>query len=202
MLRHYLKSLPQVKDGLSVNIYALCDFEMLSQHNCTLEQYVQICKNNSVKLVQYRDKNNALEIQKEHLLYLKEHLEVPIIINDKIELLEYADGLHVGQEDLEAVFSDKSKAAMLLRKRLKEKILGLSTHNELEILQANEFDLDYIGLGAYRNTSTKEVANILGDKLPYLAKVSKHPVCAIGGVKKEDMIAHVCMNVIGSGLLV
>lgn len=200
MLRNYFKSLPQAS-SLSANIYALCDFDMLNKHDITLEQYVQICKSNGVKLVQYRDKTNSIEIQKLHLNYLTSHLDVPIIINDKLELVEYAHGLHVGQEDLERFFADKSKAVMLLRKKLKDKLLGVSTHNELEILQANEWDLDYIGLGAYKNTSTKDVSTVLGDKLPYLAKVSKHPVCAIGGVKKEDVLANVSMNVIGSGLL-
>lgn len=200
MLRNYFKSLPQAS-SLSANIYALCDFDMLNKHDITLEQYVQTCKSNGVKLVQYRDKTNSIEIQKLHLNYLTSHLDVPIIINDKLELVEYAHGLHVGQEDLERFFADKSKAVMLLRKKLKDKLLGVSTHNELEILQANEWDLDYIGLGAYKNTSTKDVSTVLGDKLPYLAKVSKHPVCAIGGVKKEDVLANVSMNVIGSGLL-
>lgn len=61
--------------------------------------------------------------------------------------------------------------------------------------------MTYIGLGAYRSTSTKDVSNILGDNISYLAKISRHPVGAIGGVKIEDNIKHITYNVIGSSLL-
>ncbi|NQY93947.1 MAG: thiamine phosphate synthase, partial [Campylobacteraceae bacterium] len=88
----------------------------------------------------------------------------------------------------------------LIRKKIGNKILGLSTHNEIEILEANTFDIDYIGLGAYKTTTTKDVKNQLGEKLPYLAKISKHPVCAIGGVKINDIIENTSYNVIGSGM--
>ena len=77
--------------------------------------------------------------------------------------------------------------------------MGLSTHNEIEILEANDLDLDMIGLGAYRNTNTKDVSTVLGDNIIYLAKISKHPVCAIGGVKINDHIENIRFNVVGSG---
>lgn len=79
-------------------------------------------------------------------------------------------------------------------------MLGLSTHNELEILEANELDIDMIGLGAYKATSTKDVPNLLGSKISYLAKVSKHPVCGIGGVSVDEKIDNIAFNVVGSGL--
>ena len=59
--------------------------------------------------------------------------------------------------------------------------------------------LDMIGLGAYKNTSTKDVSTILGSKISYLAKISKHPVCAIGGVQVDDIIENIRFNVVGSG---
>ena len=80
---------------------------------------------------------------------------IPIIINDKIELIEFADGLHLGQEDLDKIHKDKKLAVKLVRLKIKDKLLGLSTHNEIEILEANELPLDMIGLGAYKNSSTK-----------------------------------------------
>ena len=78
--------------------------------------------------------------------------------------------------------------------------MGLSTHNEKEILEANNLDLDMIGLGAYRITTTKDVNVMLGNKISYLAKISKHPVCAIGGVKIAESIANISFNVVGSNL--
>ena len=86
-------------------------------------------------------------------------------------------------------------------RRVKNKLLGLSTHNELEILEANNFELDMIGLGAYKATNTKDISNILGEKLQYLAKMSKHPVCAIGGVKVDDIIKNTKFNCVGSAIL-
>ena len=180
-------------------LYVLCDYETLLKRNITLENFVNLCKRNNVKIVQYRDKISSLQEQKTNLLYLKSELNIPIIINDKIELIEFADGLHIGQEDLQAINKDKRLALKLIRLKIKDKLLGLSTHNEIEILEANELHLDMIGLGAYKNTSTKDVSTILGDRISYLAKISKHPVCAIGGVKVDDVIENIRFNVVGSG---
>ena len=180
-------------------LYVLCDYETLLKKNISLEKFVDLCKKNDVKIVQYRDKILSLQEQKSNLLYLKSKLNIPIIINDKIELIEFADGLHVGQEDLQAIHKDKKLAIKLIRLKIKDKLLGLSTHNELEILEANELALDMIGLGAYKNTNTKDVSTILGSKISYLAKISKHPVCAIGGVKMNDIIENIRFNVVGSG---
>jgi thiamine-phosphate pyrophosphorylase len=186
-------------------VYALCDIQTLNKKALSLEDFIHFAQKHNAQLVQYRDKTSALAIQKKNLLYLKQHLNVPIIINDKAELLEYADGLHLGQEDFEQLqssYNDMNKEMVfkLLRKQHPHKLFGLSTHNEMEVLQANTFDIDMIGLGAYRNTSTKDVSTILGQNLSYLAKMSVHPVCAIGGVQKEDTIEHVSFNVLGSAL--
>lgn len=183
------------------NLYVLCDYETLLKRDFTLERFVELCKVSNVKLLQYRDKISDLETQKQNLLYLKQNLNIPIIINDKIELIEFADGLHLGQEDFDKIHKDKKLAIKLIRTKIKDKLLGLSTHNEKEILEANNLDLDMIGLGAYRTTTTKDVSNQLGEKIEYLAKISKHPVCAIGGVKVDDIIKNVQFNVVGSGFL-
>jgi len=183
------------------NLYVLCDYETLLKRDFTLERFVELCKVSNVKILQYRDKISDIETQKENLLFLKENLNIPIIINDKIELISYADGLHLGQEDFEKIHKDKNLACKLIRAKIKDKLLGLSTHNEREILEANTLDLDMIGLGAYRTTTTKDVSNCLGDNIEYLAKISKHPVCAIGGVKIDDIIKNVQFNVVGSGFL-
>ena len=182
-------------------LYVLCDYETLLKRNISLDKFVQLCKKRDVKIIQYRDKVSSNEQQKQNLIFLKLQLNIPIIINDKIELIEFADGLHLGQEDLEKIHKDKKLAIKLVRLKIKDKLLGLSTHNEIEILEANELALDMIGLGAYKNTSTKDVSTILGSKISYLAKISKHPVCAIGGVKIEDFIENIRFNVVGSAFL-
>ena len=180
-------------------LYVLCDYETLLKKNISLENFVELCKKKDVTIIQYRDKISSLQEQKTNLLYLKSQLNIPIIINDKIELIKFADGLHMGQEDLDKIHKDKKLAVKLIRLKIKDKLLGLSTHNEIEILEANELALDMIGLGAYKATSTKDVSTILGSKISYLAKISKHPVCAIGGVKIDDIIENIRFNVVGSG---
>ena len=180
-------------------LYVLCDYETLLKKNISLKFFVDLCKKKDVKIIQYRDKISSLQEQKTNLLYLKSQLNIPIIINDKIELIEFADGIHLGQEDLEKIHKDKKIAVKLVRLKIKDKLLGLSTHNEIEILEANELEIDMIGLGAYKNTNTKDVSTILGSKISYLAKISKHPVCGIGGVKVEDIIENIRFNVVGSG---
>ncbi|RBQ32388.1 thiamine phosphate synthase [Arcobacter sp. FW59] len=182
-------------------LYVLCDYETLLKKDISLEKFADLCKKKDVKLVQYRDKISSLEIQQNNLLYLKSSLNIPIIINDKIELIDFADGVHLGQEDFFKIHKDKKIAIKLLRAKIRNKLLGLSTHNEIEILESNSLDIDMIGLGAYKNTSTKDVDTILGDKISYLARISKHPVCAIGGVKVDDIIENVRFNVVGSAFL-
>jgi thiamine-phosphate pyrophosphorylase len=180
-------------------LYVLCDYETLLKKNISLESFISLCKSKNVKLIQYRDKISSLQIQKENLIFLKKLLDIPILINDKIELIEYCDGLHLGQEDFDLIHKDKKIAIKLIRKKIGKKFLGLSTHNEIEILESNELDIDMIGLGAYRNTNTKDVDTVLGERIVYLAKMSLHPVCAIGGVKINDKIKNITFNVVGSG---
>jgi thiamine-phosphate pyrophosphorylase len=186
-------------------IYALCDFELLQKFELTFEEYLSKIQEYNIVYIQYRDKVNSFETQKENLQLLKSKTNIPIIINDNLELLKFADGLHIGQEDLEELSTklnlSKTHTVSFLKKTNQNKIIGLSTHNEKEILEANGFELDYIGLGAYRTTTTKDVSNMLGDKASYLAKISRHPVGLIGGVKIEDRVENISYNVIGSGLL-
>ena len=110
----------------------------------------------------------------------------------------------MGQEDLAAIDEDIYKAVKILRSLVTEdKILGISTHNEEEVLKANHLDLNYIGLGAFRTTNTKkDITATLGEELDAIAQKSNHLVAAIGGVQLDDKFEHVTYNVIGSGLLV
>ncbi len=189
-----------------MQIYPICDMQTLIKKGLSLLDFLELLKNLDVVYIQYRDKILDITIQKDNLLFLKSHTNIPIIINDNLSLLQYADGLHLGQEDLARVKNEELKIKdnellfKFLRKKYPNKIFGLSTHNELEILEANKLPLDYIGLGAYKNTTTKDVSTLLGDKISYLAKISKHPVGAIGGVKIKDNIKNISYNVVSGAL--
>ena len=134
-------------------------------------------------------------------MIIREQYDGVLIINDSIELIAYADGLHIGQDDIRAYSDDLAEAVKQIRQKLGRKVLGLSTHNKEEILEANNLDLDYIGLGAYRATHTKTEANVGGKALIEAARHSKHPVGMIGGVTLEDVFEEpIRYKVIGSGL--
>jgi len=164
-------------------IYALLDYDLLQKYNISIPKFIDKCYKLDVKIIQYRDKNSKLEDIQKRLLEIRELWDKTLIINDYIELAEFCDGVHIGQEDLE-----KYKSIENIRKIINNKILGLSTHNKEEVLKANELNIDYIGLGSYRVTSTKDVTSIKGDELLEIAKLSTHPVAIIGGVKLSDKI--------------
>jgi len=176
-------------------IYALLDFELLKKNQVSIEQFIENAKKVDAKILQYRDKNSDIKDIKNRLIKIRNLWNKTLIINDYIELVEFCDGLHIGQEDLQ-----KYESIENIRKKIKNKILGLSTHNEKEVIEANNLDVDYIGLGAYRSTKTKNVTSIGGEKLLKIAKMSNKDVAIIGGVKLDDDIP-TKYKVIGRGIL-
>jgi len=164
-------------------IYALLDFDLVNKYNVSIEKFINKCKELDVEIIQYRDKNSDINDVKERLLKIRNLWNKTLIINDYIDLAQFCDGVHIGQEDLE-----KYQNIENIRKIINKKIIGLSTHNKEEVLKANNLDIDYIGLGAYRPTTTKEVTSIGGEKLLEIAKLSNHPVAIIGGVTLKDNI--------------
>jgi len=186
-----------------MRLYALCDQDMLDSRGVSVEEFINLAKEKNAEIIQYRNKNADIAFIKQQLIQIRKMYDGFLIVNDAYELIEFCDGVHLGQEDLKAIDEDIVKAVKILRSVVTEdKILGISTHNEEEILQANGLNLNYIGLGAYRNTSTKkDISGILGDSLDTLAEKSQHLVAAIGGVKESDEFKHVTYHVIGSGLL-
>lgn len=185
-----------------MRLYALCDADTLTERGVDFASFIEKVKANGGEVVQYRNKAGDIAQVKYDLIELRRLWDGFLIINDHYELAPYCDGIHIGQEDLAKIDSDPERAVKILKLSIGEdKIIGLSTHNRDEIMAANMLDLNYIGLGAYRATSTKSDAKVLGEQLDEIAKSSKHPVAAIGGVTMEDQFEHVTYHVIGSGLL-
>jgi thiamine-phosphate pyrophosphorylase len=209
-------------------IYALLDWDTLQKYDVSIKEFCKTAKGLKAKILQYRDKNSSLEEKYNRLLEIKKYWKKPLIINDTAELLPYCDGIHIGQEDLDNLSKKfnigkyevikKLRTGELLEWKMENGkwkmnknynyplsidhcpfIVGLSTHNKEEILEANTLPLSYIGLGAYRQTSTKKTDNILGEKVTRLIKFSKHPVAIIGGVKIYDKIPSK-FKVIGSDI--
>ena len=179
-------------------IYALIDRGLIDKYSINLKDYCKFLNSFNISIAQYRNKNyNKTQIVND-LNIIKSHFKGTLIVNDYIDFISLADGLHIGQEDL-----SKYGSINKVKDVIKNKILGLSTHNLEEIKIANSYDLDYIGLGAYRETSTKNVSNIKGKELLEIAKYSTHKVALIGGIKLEDDFSNypqIYYKVIGSNL--
>lgn len=185
-----------------MQLYALCDIEILRKGGISLLAFAERAKKLGAEVLQYRNKHADVATIKADLIALRKIWDGFLIINDHYELAQFCDGVHIGQEDLYAIDPDAKRAVKILKMAIGEdKIIGLSTHNVEEIEIANALDINYVGLGAYRSTSTKSDAKVLGERLDTIAAHSKHPVAAIGGVKLNDTFNHVSYHVIGSGLL-
>ena len=183
-------------------LYALLDRATLERKGWSLEAFADHAEALGAEVLQYRDKEGDLPRVEEALRRLRTRFRGRLLVNDRPEAARLCDGVHLGQEDF-ARYSETKEAALEELRRIvgKGRWIGLSTHDEAEILEANGLELDYIGLGAYRATSTKSDARVLGaTKLPELATLSRHPVAAIGGVRPDDRIPHVRWLVVGSAL--
>ena len=182
-------------------VYALIDKQGVLSRGLTIEEIAKKIEKLKIPIAQYRNKLGSLSEQIDDLLLIKKEYSGELIINDKIELIEYVDGLHLGQEDIRKYDEDLSLAVERVRVTIGSRVLGLSTHNREEILEANGLDLNYIGLGAYRGTQTKSDAKVLGQEAIALARLSSHPVGLIGGVKLSDRFPkEITYRVIGSDL--
>ena len=182
-------------------IYALLDKEVLRKRGLSLTKLSKKIQTLDITIAQYRNKIGSLEEKTNDLLLIRKFYKGRLIINDTLELIAYVDGLHIGQEDIRIYDNNLGKAVSFIREKIGDKLLGLSTHNKEEILEANQLDLDYIGLGAYRGTKTKAEAEVLGNEGLELAKLSKHPVGLIGGIKLTDEFdSQITYRVIGSDL--
>ncbi len=138
------------------------------------------------KVIQWRDKEgSAREAVKvvSHLKQDKSLKNIKIIINDRVDLTlaAGADGVHLGQEDLPI-----SEARKILGE---EKIIGVSTHNVEEALQAEKEGADYISLGPILYTQTKkDVGAPLGvKKISQVKKSVKLPLIVIGGITEGNI---------------
>lgn len=101
--------------------------------------------------------------------------EALFLLNDSPELAVEADadGVHLGQEDKPVPDARKTVG--------RERLVGLSTHSEQQILEAD--GADYIGVGPVHETPTKPGRPAVGLELVRCAAHSARvPFFAIGGI--------------------
>lgn len=178
------------------------DEESLQRYGWSLERFVERVERLGADVLQYRNKTGDKSFISGRLEELTALFHGRVIVNDYPELAYLCGGVHVGQEDLLRFAKSAEESVAILRNMLPEGgWIGLSTHNEEEILRANGLDLDYIGLGACRATGTKRDAEVLGmERVSRLAALSTHPVAAIGGLRLDDEIENALYRVVGSAI--
>jgi len=184
------------------DIYALVDCGILKNSDIKLTDFVSFLEDMELSILQYRNKNGTFASMCVDIDIIRANFSGTLIVNDSIKLAALADGLHLGQEDLDRIDTDRSRAVSIVRETVGDKLLGISTHNPREITEANGLDIDYIGLGAYSASSTKSDAVVIGKRVLEYAALSKHPVAVIGGVGLNDEFPSglIRYRVIGSAL--
>jgi thiamine-phosphate pyrophosphorylase len=139
------------------------------------------------KLIQYRDKVlGAAEFEaeaREALRLCRAH-RATLILNDHVDIAARigADGVHLGQDDLSPV-----DARRLLGP---DAIIGLSTHDEAEVLAAEHLPVSNINIGPMFETQTKDHLHALGlDEVVRLSRLTRHPWTTMGGIKRAHFPA-------------
>ena len=164
-------------------LYAVTDRSWLNGE--TLYAQVEKALKGGVTFVQLREKaldeqaflEEAKEIQK-----LCEQYHVPFVINDNVEIAAQigADGVHVGQSDMEA--GD-------VREKLgPDRIIGVSAQTVEQAVRAQERGADYLGVGAVFPTGSKaDAVEVSHETVRAITEAVDIPVIAIGGITKDNV---------------
>lgn len=172
-------------------LYAVTDRAWVG--NSTLYAQVEQCLKGGATLVQIREKGLAHKefvAEAKEIVVLCHQYHVPCIINDDVQacLESGADGVHVGQDDMEA-----GDVRAILGE---DKIIGVSAHSVAEAQLAEQRGADYLGVGAVHSTGTK--TNVVPlthqDVCDICASVSI-PAVGIGGIKLDNI-----MELAGTGV--
>jgi thiamine-phosphate pyrophosphorylase len=140
--------------------------------------------NAGARIIQVRNKKgSARELleQVERILSFAPH-GAEIIVNDRVDvaLIAGAGGVHLGQDDVPPV-----EARRILGL---DRMIGFSTHNLEQAMQAEKLPVDYVAVGPIFLTATKEKPDpVVGlENLSAICQAIRKPVIAIGGIKLEN----------------
>ena len=141
----------------------------------SLNRYEELCFRKDLTEDEF-----LVESKKIQLLCKK--YRVPFIINDNVKLAKEidADGVHVGQSDMEALD---------VRAQLGEdKIIGVSARTVEQALLAEKHGADYLGVGAVFQTGTKtDAREVEHSVLKEICTKVDIPVVAIGGITQDNV---------------
>lgn len=171
-------------DKKDLLLYAVTDRSWLNGE--TIYNQVEKVLKGGVTFIQLREKTldqetflaEAKEIQE-----LCSQYKVPFVINDNVEIAIAidADGVHVGQSDMEA--------GSVREKLGTDKILGVSAQTVEQAIFAEQSGADYLGVGAVFHTGTKaDVDEVSFETLKAICDAVKIPVIAIGGIGMDNVM--------------
>jgi thiamine-phosphate pyrophosphorylase len=162
-------------------LYVILDAALLTNSEIELARRLAEA---GVRLIQYRNKKAAARELFERSREISELLRpygVRFIVNDRpdVAYLANADGVHVGQEDL-----DVGQARGIIGR---EKWVGISTHNLKQFQSAIATSADYIAVGPIFSTSTKANPDpVVGSALlRQVRPLTDKAIVAIGGITLE-----------------
>ncbi len=167
-----------------LRLYAVTDRSWL--RGGTLAGQVEAALRGGASCVQLREKDAPAELVRAEALELRalcSRYGVPLIVNDNVELaLECgADGVHVGQDDLDA-----RQARALLGA---DKIVGVTAKTVEQAVRALQAGADYLGSGAVFGSTTKRNTRPMSRQtLQEICGAVRIPVVAIGGINRDNVL--------------
>ena len=170
-------------DKKDLLLYAVTDRSWLGDK--TLYEQVEEALKGGATFVQLREKELDYDAFFKEAVQLKKlcgSYNVPFVINDNVEiaLKMDADGVHVGQSDMEA-----GDVRALIGN---DKILGVSAQTVEQAVLAEKRGADYLGVGAVFHTDSKaDAVDVDYETLKDICKSVNIPVIAIGGIGKHNV---------------
>ena len=178
-------------------LYAVTDRSWLNGR--TLYSQVEEAIKGGATFIQLREKELNEDAFLEEAKEIKElcaRYHVPFVINDNVDIAQAvdADGVHVGQSDMEA--GD-------VRARLgQDKIIGVSAQTVEQALLAESRGADYLGVGAVFATGSKaDASEVDHETVKAICQAVHIPVIAIGGITRENVGALTGTGVCGVAVI-
>lgn len=158
----------------------------------TIAEEVQMALEGGCRWIQLRLKDATDEEFREtaaEVIPLCKEAEAILVFDDRVDMAREmgVHGVHLGKEDM-----PPREARELMGP---EAIIGVTANTAADILRMRGVDVDYVGLGPFRHTTTKvRLAPILGLEgySKIVAEVASTgmelPIVAIGGITEDDII--------------
>lgn len=166
-----------------VKLYAITDRTKVDDE--TFYKKVEESLVGGVTCIQLREKQCDEETFLDIALKIKKMCKkynVPLVINDNVNIAIKcgAEGVHIGQEDME--INDA------LKKINSDIFLGVSVQTVEQAKYAENNGANYLGVGAIFDTTTKNDAKTVDiETLTNICKSVSIPVVAIGGIDEKNI---------------